>query len=228
MDRREQWSNPFTKDVLAKEVLAEWQALLDTGSAVLGVPAGLITRVDEAEIEIFLSSRTEGNPYSAGYKTRFPDSGFYCEWALKNRRSLRIPNALKDPEWKDNDAARDGMISYAGEPIANPDGSMFGTICFIDSKENAHNETSLELIMVFKRMIELSLRTVYAKRELDKRERLIEDLSRLYPICSFCKKVKNEKGEWISVESYIGRISGTKPSHGVCPECMERELKSLR
>lgn len=221
-------ANPFNRETLTREILTEWQDLLDTAARTLKVPAGLITRVDGAEIEIFLSSDTEGNPYKAGYKTQFPESGFYCEWAIKHRRALLIPNALKDPEWENNEAARHGMISYAGVPIANPDGSVFGTICFIDSKENAHDETALKMMNLFKRMIELSLHSVFSEMEIRSRDRLIHDLSALYPICSFCKKVRNEKGQWVEVEKYIRKISGTTPSHGVCPDCLEREMKSLR
>ncbi len=219
--------NPFGRRTLTKNIMDEWQQLLDIAAEAMIVPAGLITRVDGAEIEIFLSSNTEGNPYKAGYKTHFPESGFYCEWAIKNKRMLLIPNALKDPYWKENAAAKAGMISYAGVPIINPDGGVFGTICFIDSKENAHSELSLKLLMLFKKMIESSLRAVAAAGEVESRDRLLRDLSALYPICSRCKKVRNPDGKWVAVESYIRDISGGSPSHGLCPECLAREVEGI-
>jgi GAF domain-containing protein len=218
-------ANPFNRRVLSKEILKEWQELLDIAAETMMVPAGLITRVDGAEIEIFLSSDTKGNPYSAGYKTQFPESGFYCEWAIRNKKMLLIPNALKDPDWETNAAAKAGMISYAGVPISNPDGSVFGTICFIDSKENAHNERALKLLTLFKKMIESSLRSVFTKKEIESREGLLRDLSKLYPICSFCKKVRDKSGNWVSLEKYISDTSGGSPTHGLCPECLAREMK---
>jgi GAF domain-containing protein len=218
--------NPFNKRVLTKEILNEWQELLDIAADTLVVPAGLITRVDVSEIEIFLSSNTKGNPYQAGYKKPFPESGFYCEWAIRNKKMLLIPNALKDPDWATNEAAKAGMISYAGVPISNPDGTVFGTICFIDNKENAHNERSLKLLGLFKKMIESSLKAVFTKREIESRERLLRDLSLLYPICSICRKIKNTKGQWVTVESYIREISGGSPTHGLCPDCLAREMGS--
>jgi hypothetical protein len=66
----------------------------DDTAEILGVPAGLITRVDGREIEILLSSETEGNPYPAAYKSQYPDSGWYCEHTLKSRGLNLIPNAL--------------------------------------------------------------------------------------------------------------------------------------
>jgi hypothetical protein len=134
-------------------------------------------------------------------------------------------NALKDPQWKNNAAAvKLHTISYLGMPIERPDGGQFGTVCFLDNKENAHNETHIKLVKQIKRMIELSLRVVLDKREIDHRDRLLDNLSRIYPICCYCKKVREKTGKWVSIEKYVLDISGSMPSHGVCPQCYRREV----
>lgn len=53
-------------------------------------------------------------------------------------------------------------------------------------------------------------------REL-KRE--VNALEGLLPICSFCKKIRNDKEEWEPIEIYIRSRSDTEFSHGLCPEC---------
>jgi hypothetical protein len=228
-ERENMKANPFNRKRLSEDVLKEWQNLLDAVAQILGVPAGLITRVDGKEIEILLSSESEGNPYSAAYTTHYPDSGWYCERTLKNKGLNLIPNALLDPEWKDNPAAVGlHMISYVGFPIERPDGGEFGTVCFLDNKENAHNNLHIRLIHQIKRMIELSLRIVFDKEEIDRRDRLLDGLSKIYPICSYCKKVREETGKWVSVEKYVRDVSGTEPSHGICPQCYEREIGLLK
>ena len=78
-----------------------------------------------------------------------------------------------------------------------------------------------------KRMLEVSLRIIFDKELIDRQERLINDLSRIYPICSYCKKVREKSGAWVEVEKYVRDISGTLPTHGICPECYEREMKRL-
>jgi hypothetical protein len=50
-------------------------------------------------------------------------------------------------------------------------------------------------------------------------ERKVQALERLLPICSFCKSIRNDVGEWERLEGYISRRSETKFSHGVCPSC---------
>lgn len=51
----------------------------------------------------------------------------------------------------------------------------------------------------------------------------IKTLSGLIPICSRCKKVRDDSGYWDSVETYIERHSETQFSHSLCPDCA-REL----
>lgn len=50
----------------------------------------------------------------------------------------------------------------------------------------------------------------------------VRTLGGLLPICSHCKKIRDDKGYWHQVEVYIGKHAGTKFSHGICPECVRR------
>jgi CHASE3 domain sensor protein len=50
----------------------------------------------------------------------------------------------------------------------------------------------------------------------------IKTLSGLIPICSSCKKIRDDKGYWNQVETYIRDHSDAKFSHGLCPECAMR------
>jgi ligand-binding sensor domain-containing protein len=47
----------------------------------------------------------------------------------------------------------------------------------------------------------------------------IRVLGGLIPICSNCKKIRNDKGYWDILEGYIQQHSEAKFSHGICPEC---------
>ena len=44
----------------------------------------------------------------------------------------------------------------------------------------------------------------------------------IIPICSYCKKIRTDKGAWEQMEKYIAGHSDAKFSHGICPECMKR------
>jgi DNA repair exonuclease SbcCD ATPase subunit len=47
----------------------------------------------------------------------------------------------------------------------------------------------------------------------------IKTLSGMLPICSSCKKIRDDKGYWNQIESYIKSHSEAEFSHSICPEC---------
>src|SRR5436190_4642415 len=52
----------------------------------------------------------------------------------------------------------------------------------------------------------------------------IKVLQEILPICSYCRKVRDEDDYWQTVESYISRHTKTRFSHGVCPDCMRTHV----
>lgn len=58
-----------------------------------------------------------------------------------------------------------------------------------------------------------------ANNELEKSLARVRQLERLLAICGFCKKIRDENGQWQHIESYISNRSETRFSHGVCPGC---------
>ncbi len=70
------------------------------------------------------------------------------------------------------------------------------------------------------------------KRIEQEREKLILDhmdalsriktLSGMLPICSSCKRIRDDEGYWTQIETYINEHSEAEFSHGLCPECAQR------
>ena len=57
------------------------------------------------------------------------------------------------------------------------------------------------------------------KLALEKALANIKVLEGILPVCAFCKKIRDEKNEWHSMEQYISGHSGAAFSHGFCPDC---------
>jgi len=55
----------------------------------------------------------------------------------------------------------------------------------------------------------------------------IRQLKELIPICMYCKRVRDDRDYWQQVETYIHHQTGTNFSHGICPDCFNRQLSSL-
>ena len=57
--------------------------------------------------------------------------------------------------------------------------------------------------------------------------RQIRQLSELLPICSYCKRIRDDGAYWQQFEAYIQEHTGSHFSHGVCPECFEDQMRAL-
>ena len=60
------------------------------------------------------------------------------------------------------------------------------------------------------------------ERELEQALREVKVLQGLLPICSHCKKIRDDQGRWHMVESYIREHSKAEFSHGICPDCLDK------
>ncbi|MBN1489283.1 MAG: GAF domain-containing protein [Phycisphaerae bacterium] len=201
--------------------LERWQRVADLIAGLIEVPAGLIMRVDPPEIEVFVSSATPGNPYEAGERARL-NTGLYCETVMVNRKPLVVPDALKDPEWKDNPDIELGMVSYLGFPLLWPDGVVFGTVCVLDSKANAYSGRHQTLLQEIAGLIEADLQDLMQRYQLEKALTEVRTLRGLLPICMYCKKIRDDKNFWEQVDVYVEKHSEARFSHGLCPDCLRK------
>ena len=55
----------------------------------------------------------------------------------------------------------------------------------------------------------------------------VKTLSGLLPICASCKKIRDDKGYWNQIESYIHEHSEAEFSHSICPNCAKRLYPDL-
>lgn len=76
------------------------------------------------------------------------------------------------------------------------------------------------------------------KREETRRKEIIAELeesigkakrlSGLLPICSSCKKIRDDKGYWNQIELYIRDHSDAELSHGICPDCVKKLYPNMK
>jgi sigma-B regulation protein RsbU (phosphoserine phosphatase) len=73
----------------------------------------------------------------------------------------------------------------------------------------------------------VALHTALAHRvtELERLLSQVKQLHGLLPICSYCKRVRNDHNYWQQVETYISERTDAMFSHGFCPECYEKHIR---
>ena len=85
------------------------------------------------------------------------------------------------------------------------------------------------------RIVTLQENLVDRVRELEVALANVKQLQGMLPICSYCKKIRDDQNYWQKVENYISNHSDAVFSHSVCPDCYEgtvrpelEELQNLR
>ena len=82
-------------------------------------------------------------------------------------------------------------------------------------------------IRVGVRMIELQQKLAERVRDLTEALTQVRQLQGLLPICSYCKRIRDDQNYWQQVESYLTQHSDVRFSHGICPECYDVHAKEV-
>lgn len=102
---------------------------------------------------------------------------------------------------------RDGFwMLITVDPIFNRAGKIISAVHI------ARNITRRRLIQNEREILVRDLKNALTK---------IKTLKGLIPICSVCKKIRDDQGYWSLIESYIETHSNAAFSHGMCPECSD-------
>lgn len=155
----------------------KWQSMIDLVTKIADVPTGLIMKLNEDTIEVFLKSSTLGNPYEVGERTELV-YGLFCETVIGTQKKLLVADATKNMLWKNNNPDIDlHMLSYLGYPINWPNGEIFGTVCLLDDKENTYNESISEFLFQIKQHIEADLELLVNNIKLEKAINRLESMN---------------------------------------------------
>lgn len=115
------------------------------------------------------------------------------------------------------------MLTSKGDRKNLIDGLEAGANDYV-TKPFDHHELKARL-GVGVRMVELRELLAARIRDLEEALARVKQLSGLLPICAYCKKVRDDQNYWQQVESYVGQHSEARFSHGICPDCYQKEVR---
>ena len=154
------------------EVLDKWQRMVNIIAEILQAPTVIITKREAGRLKAYRTNDSpnnlirEGYDFSLGGKDIY--SGIYCEWVVRQKKKLSIPNAAEDQLWHESLGSRFGLISYIGLPLVLPNGDVFGTICAMDFQADKFTESYANLLDQFKDLIESHLQLLYQQVLLER------------------------------------------------------------
>lgn len=121
-------------------------------------------------------------------------------------RTLETGNTYEDERW----GSRSGRCWHRTFNPSHDKSTV--TIVFRDITERKRAEEALE----------------EERRRLQQALDEIRTLRGIIPICSYCKKIRDDEGFWSQVEQYVSDHTDAKFSHGICPACFAIKMKALK
>ena len=89
-----------------------------------------------------------------------------------------------------------------------------------------HEAELLARVEVGMRFIKLQKKLAERVEEMEKALATVRRLEGLLPICSYCKRIRNEQDYWERVDNYISQHANVRFSHNICPDCYEKHVRT--
>jgi PAS domain-containing protein len=162
---------------------------------LLGVPVALVSLVD-AERQFFKSAHGLPEPLASLRQT--PLSHSLCRHVVATDEPLVIDDAREDDRVRDNGAVADlGVIAYAGVPVRDGEGAVFGALSAIESQPRAWTGDDVDVLreLAAVAQAEIELRAVAAESDRGRREAerrfqaLVEQVPAVIYLCDFDERL---------------------------------------
>ncbi len=134
------------------------------------------------------------------------------------------------PDDSERTLKQNAQVRGGGEALAFENRYLCKDGSFRWFRWNAASDSAEQLIYSVARDITASKQAEEERetlvRELQTALAEVKTLREILPICSYCRKVRDDENYWHTVEGYISRHTTTRFSHGICPSCMATEVES--
>lgn len=156
--------------------------------------------------------------------------GYTAEEAIGRSISMLVPENCPDelPEILDK-IARSENVEHYEATRARKDGELIQVSVSVAPIRNALGEviggSTIARDITERKRAEQEREKLLS--ELQEALANVKTLSGLLPICSYCKKIRNDEGYWQQLEAYIHQRSQAQFSHGICPDCYKRVMTEL-
>lgn len=149
--------------------LNKWQELTELIVDLFGADCGAIVKLETGVFNVVVTSQNQHNFLHQDVEWS-NDSKSFCRAVVETNKPLYVPNALDNDYWLDSPSVKNGPVrSYCGVPIHYPDGSVYGSICAIDTDCTHYEPNLIKLLLHLSRLITADLKmaqTIERHRQL--------------------------------------------------------------
>ncbi|MFZ2633587.1 MAG: hypothetical protein WA081_03450 [Desulfosalsimonadaceae bacterium] len=108
---------------------------------------------------------------------------------------------------------------------------LYGYLYYQNRKKGVEIENR-PVLAILRQVAEVERELSFAQQEIERRKKLeaelkqalseVKTLRGLIPICAMCKNIRDDKGYWSRIESYVSAHSEAEFTHSICPDCMKK------
>jgi GAF domain-containing protein len=150
----------------------------------------------------------------------------FCARTILQTNPLIVPDATKDPRFAGSPLVTKAphIRFYAGFPLINSEGYALGTLCAVDRRPRRLSGGQSKAMALLARQVMAQLEARRVSAHLAEALRHVKTLRGLLPICAWCKRIRDDHGYWTQVDAYIRAHTHADFTHGICPECLAKQL----
>ncbi len=194
---------------------AAYDDIVALAAYLTGVPIAAISLVDVDRQ--WFKARIGLSEYST------PREHAFCAHTILQTDVMEVEDATRDPRFAATPlvTGKTDIQFYAGAPLITHTGEALGSICIMDRHPR---KLSVEQRDALKKLAGMVMRTLEFRHvcaELAEVAENLKTLSGLLPICSWCKRVREDKDYWQEIESFIKNQTGLDLTQSICPECQK-------
>jgi GAF domain-containing protein len=203
--------------VLDTAAEAVYDDITGLATYICGVPIAMVSFVDTAR-QWFKSKIGVAQQET-------PRDVAFCAHAILQSEPLIVRDALKDKRFADSSlvTGEPHIRFYAGFPLVTAQGLALGTLCAVDHKPRQLNSGQKQAMQTLARQVMALLECRRVSAALAEALDHVKSLQGLLPICAWCKRIRNDQGYWKQVEAFVRENTDAEFTHGICPECLERQ-----
>jgi hypothetical protein len=140
-----------------------------------------------------------------------------------------VEDASEDARFAENALVKGNphIRFYAGAPLTTSDDQRIGALCVIDTVPRTLSPGQQAALTDLARLVMTQLELRRTSGALADSLREVKALRDILPTCSYCSNIRNEAGEWNTLQDYIMDETTTRFSHEVCPTCAKVHFPNL-
>ena len=208
--------------ILDSERETNFDSISQLAAFICQTPISAVTLVD-ADRQWFKAS------VGLGEVRETPRSEAFCSHTILDDAVMVVEDATKDVRFAENVyvTGNPHIRFYAGAPLTDRDSHHLGALCVIDTVPRTLSAEQKSALKGLARLVMTELELRSTSTALAESLREAKALREILPTCSYCYNIRNERGEWNTLQDHITDETTSRFSHGVCPTCAKVHFPTL-